>query len=405
MRLKSAHSALVVLAMLLMHGMAHGQKDELSHGPATNATGRNATAWGDYWSFYGTCHNDAIGCSWGECSWFSTCDEGERQIESTDEGCGFLRGSKYKCCDELDLCNCGECCFAFDCSGWESGSETCYDTQSTSSYCAAPPSPPPSAATCASWASAGECTRTPDYMFTYCAASCQGLPPPRPSPSPPPPRPFPSNTGNYNDYNTIANDIARDIREQKAEQQRQEKENENVGRTIGIVCGVFALVSSGAGVLWRKRRQQSDTPESTENEMYSAEWMEAQRSAATAPGGGPAAAPVATEAPTAPAAPLPMMPFVMAASPVQAVSAPVAMPPTPPPAVQMQVTLPPEVVAGQQMQVQTPSGQMMTVTVPAGVPPGGQFMVTTPAPTVATFAPTEPAVVVAKPAVGYPARV
>ena len=82
-----------------------------------------------------------------------------------------------------------------------------------------------------------------------------------------------------------------------------------------------------------------------------------------------------------------------------------AMPPTPPPAVQMQVTLPPGMdMAGQQMQVKTPSGEMMTVTVPAGVPPGGQFMVTTPAPTVATFAPTEPAVVVAKPAEGYPVR-
>jgi hypothetical protein len=40
MRLRSAHSALVVLAVLLTHGMAYGQKDEVTHDPATNTTGR-----------------------------------------------------------------------------------------------------------------------------------------------------------------------------------------------------------------------------------------------------------------------------------------------------------------------------------------------------------------------------
>ena len=99
-----------------------------------------------------------------------------------------------------------------------------------------------------------------------------------PPPSPPPPPPLWSIR--VVDYNAIARDQARDVQDQSAEQRRhlEEKESKNAGRLNGIVFWCF-----GAGVVWRKRRQQSDTPESTANVLY------------TAPGGGPAAAPVATQ--------------------------------------------------------------------------------------------------------------
>jgi hypothetical protein len=117
MRLKSAHSALVVLAMLLMHGMAHGQKDELSHGPATNATGRNAAMTG-YWTstqsdcttIVGctTCHHNDY-CHWNACSSDGkTCTGNEVEVEYTSDGCWWMFDDKDRCCDALDLCNCGE---------------------------------------------------------------------------------------------------------------------------------------------------------------------------------------------------------------------------------------------------------------------------------------------------------
>jgi hypothetical protein len=83
--------------------------------------------------------------------------------------------------------------------------------------------------------------------------------------------------------------------DQHHEEQRRKREANAVGRIVGILCGVFGSVFGGAFLLRRNRRQQSDTPESTGNELYSAEWVAAQRSEATARDGDPAAAPVATQ--------------------------------------------------------------------------------------------------------------
>ena len=117
MRLKSAHSALVVLAVLLTHGMAYGQKDEVSHGPATNTTGRNATMTG-YWeacSSYDecsstTCHHDDY-CHWNACSSDgNTCTGNEVEVEYSSAGClfGLFGGDQDRCCARADLCWCGE---------------------------------------------------------------------------------------------------------------------------------------------------------------------------------------------------------------------------------------------------------------------------------------------------------
>jgi hypothetical protein len=126
MRLKSAHSALVVLlAVLLTHGMAYGQKDEVSHGPATNTTGRNAAAYiaeTRYTPFptdrcYQYDPNDS-GCRWSSCGldWTSTCGSDELQIET--DGCGSSLHREF-CCpkgDEVVRCNCGECCYDANCA-------------------------------------------------------------------------------------------------------------------------------------------------------------------------------------------------------------------------------------------------------------------------------------------------
>jgi hypothetical protein len=107
----SPASALVVLAVLLMHGSAFGQKDETTHGPpAMNSTGgRNATWWWD-----GECY-DGNDCHWDSCtSCFgcSTCGDDEVQPngESRNSGCwnSWLGlGEEDRCCRKLPNCRCG----------------------------------------------------------------------------------------------------------------------------------------------------------------------------------------------------------------------------------------------------------------------------------------------------------
>ena len=101
----SPASALVVLAVLLMHGSAFGQKDETTHGPpAMNSTGgRNATWWWD-----GECYDGDI-CRWGSCSTMSSaCGDDEVEVDNRASGCaGFWLGDEDLCCRKVPNCQCG----------------------------------------------------------------------------------------------------------------------------------------------------------------------------------------------------------------------------------------------------------------------------------------------------------
>ena len=106
----SPASALVVLAVLLMHGSAFGQKDETTHGPpAMNSTGgRNAT-----WFWNSECYDGDV-CRWGSCSTMSSaCGDDEVDIgQSRNSGCwnSWLGlGSEDRCCRKVPNCQCGAC--------------------------------------------------------------------------------------------------------------------------------------------------------------------------------------------------------------------------------------------------------------------------------------------------------